>query len=264
MGDKVTAPRIAAMKRSGNKVVCLTAYDSPSGRLADNSGADLVLVGDSLGNVALGFDSTLPVTMDHMLHHLAAVRRSVSRALLVVDMPFLSYQASIEDAVRNAGRFMQVGAEAVKLEGGRSQADTIRRLVDIGIPVMGHVGMTPQSVNRFGGYRVQGRGTQAEAVVADAIAVEQAGAFSVVLELIPAAVAGRVTHQLSIPTIGIGAGPQCDGEIQVFHDLVGLGREEIFRHTKRYADCNSVIAQALRRYVVEVREGQFPTDENSA
>ncbi|MEI6513936.1 MAG: 3-methyl-2-oxobutanoate hydroxymethyltransferase [bacterium] len=260
--EKMTAPKIANKKRLNEKIVCITAYDCPMGRIADAAGVDLILVGDSVGNVVLGYENTLPVTMEEMLHHTRAVRRGVKNALLVADMPFMSYQASEDEAIRNAGLFIKAGAEAVKVEGGISVAPLIKRLTDIGIPVMGHVGMTPQSINKFGGYRVQGRGTQSDIIAADAKAVQEARAFCVVLELIPAVVSERITRELKIPTIGIGAGPDCDGEIQVINDLLGLSGETL-KHTKCYVDAGDLFAKALETYSREVRERQFPTEENT-
>ena len=264
MESKVTAPAIR-QKKGGEKIVAVTAYDYPSTLFADAAGVDLILVGDSLGMVLLGYPTTLPVTMEDMLHHTKACARAAPRALLVADMPYLSYQITPEEAVRNAGRFVQEGgAEAVKLEGGEPVAETIRRLVSIGIPVLAHLGMTPQSVHAFGGHRVQGRTDQsAKRILEDARIVEQAGAFAVVLELIPAALSREITAQLSIPTIGIGAGPHCDGQIQVMHDLIGLVPGKPFKHTKRYAHIGETITQALRQYADEVRSGQFPTEEHA-
>ncbi len=261
---KVTVPAIR-QKKGGEKIVSVTAYDYPTTLFADAAGVDLILVGDSLGMVLLGYPTTLPVTMDDMLHHTKACARAKPRALLVADMPYLSYQITVEEAVRNAGRFIQEGgAEAVKLEGGEPVAEAIHRIVSIGIPVLAHLGMTPQSVHTFGGHRVQGRTEEAaKRLIEDAHIVEQAGAFAVVLELIPAELAREITEQLHIPTIGIGAGPHCDGQIQVLHDLIGLVPGEPFRHTKRYAHIGETITQALRQYAEEVRTGQFPTEEHA-
>jgi 3-methyl-2-oxobutanoate hydroxymethyltransferase len=260
---KITAPAIR-QRKGGDKIVAVTAYDYPTTIYADAAGVDLILVGDSLGMVLLGYPTTLPVTMEEMLHHTKACARAKPRALLVADMPYLSYQVTVEDAVRNAGRFIQEGGvEAVKLEGGEPVAETIHRLVSIGIPVLAHLGMTPQSVHAFGGHRVQGRTDEAaKRLIEDAHIVEQAGAFAVVLELIPAALAKEITEQLHIPTIGIGAGPYCDGQIQVLHDLIGLAPGEPFKHTKRYAHVGEDISRALRQYAEEVRSGQFPTEEH--
>lgn len=261
---KITVPAIR-QKKGGEKIVAVTAYDYPTTLFADAAGVDLILVGDSLGMVLLGYPTTLPVTMEEMLHHTKACARAKPRALLVADMPYLSYQITVEDAVRNAGRFIQVGgAEAVKLEGGEAVAETIHRLTGIGIPVLAHLGMTPQSVHAFGGHRVQGRTDEAaKRLIEEAHIVEQAGAFAVVLELIPAALAKEITEQITIPTIGIGAGPHCDGQIQVLHDLIGLVPGEPFKHTKRYAYVGETITKALQRYAEEVRTGQFPTEEHA-
>jgi 3-methyl-2-oxobutanoate hydroxymethyltransferase len=260
---RVTTATLREMKSAGNPIVMVTAYDAPSARLAEEAGVDSILVGDSLGMVVLGHDSTLPVTLDDMLRHTAAVVRGTSRALIVADMPFLSFQISPEEAVRNAGRFLaEAGATAVKLEGGISIAPTVERIVAAGIPVMGHIGLTPQSVNVFGGFKVQGRETDsAIALVQDALALEAAGAFAIVLELVPAELAAIVSEEVSIPTIGIGAGGGCDGQVQVFHDLLGLGTFKP-KHAKRYADVGDAIRSAIGAYTAEVRSGAFPAEEN--
>ncbi len=260
MADKITAPSIYAMKRRAEKVVCVTAYDLTSARIADASGADLVLVGDSLGNVILGYDSTIPVTMEEMVHHTRAVRRGVSRALLVSDMPFGSYQASVAEAVSNAVALVKAGAEAVKLEGTYTEA--IEAIVNAGIPVMGHVGMTPQSVNQFGGFRVQGKGTQGEEIFEDAKQVDASGVFSMVLELIPATLAQKITDAVDCPTIGIGAGPHCDGQIQVYNDILGFDDTRL-KHVKRFAEVGSACRDGLKQYADEVRNGEFPKEEHS-
>ncbi|MBC7266743.1 MAG: 3-methyl-2-oxobutanoate hydroxymethyltransferase [Coriobacteriia bacterium] len=262
--ERVTVATFGEMKRSGDPIVMVTAYDAPSARVAEAAGADAVLVGDSLGMTVLGYASTLPVTLEDMLRHTAAVARTVVRPLVVADMPFGSYQASADDAVANAVRLLaEAGAAAVKVEGGRSIAPLVERMVAAGIPVMGHLGLTPQSVNVFGGYRVRAKETgEAIALVEDALALEAAGAFAVVLELVPAEVAAIVTEELEIPTIGIGAGPSCDGQVQVFHDLVGLSTFTP-KHAKRYADAERVLADALAAYVREVREGAFPGEANA-
>ena len=256
---RVTTTALATMKADGTPIVSVTAYDASGARLADAAGVDVVLVGDSLGMTVLGYSSTLPVTMDDMVRATAAVSRGLSRALLVADMPFMSYQASAQDALRNAGRLLaEGGAHAVKLEGGASVAPLVELLVDAGIPVMGHVGLTPQSVNVFGGYKVQGRDVEgAITLVEDCLALEAAGAFSVVLELVPAELAALVSEELTIPTIGIGAGAGCDGQVQVFHDLLGLGTFTP-RHAKRYADVGASITKALSAYAADVRAGTFP------
>jgi len=263
--SKVTVPTILERKLRGEKITCLTAYDYPAARLVDEAGIELILVGDSLAQTVLGYDSTVPVTMDEMLHHLRAVRRAVRRALLVVDMPFGSYQASDEQASANAIRFVKEGgAEAVKLEGGRARAALVRKLVEAQIPVMGHIGLTPQSVHSFGGYRVQGRTLDsATELMADAEALEEAGAFAVVLEGIPRELAAMVTRRLRIPTIGIGAGPDCDGQILVFHDLMGLSFAPPAKFVRGYARLREVMAEALARFRADVEGGSYPGDAES-
>lgn len=260
LSSKVTLATLARKKRQGEKISMLTAYDYPLALLVDRSGVDMVLVGDSLGMEELGFETTLPVTMDIMLHHTKAVRRGTKRALLVADLPFLSYQVNADEAVRNAGRLLQEGeAEAVKLEGGVSIAPTIQRIVGAGIPVMGHIGFTPQSVNLLG-VRKQGKDEAGAAqVLADAQAVQDAGAFAVVLELIPEELARQVTAALTIPTIGIGAGPGCDGQVLVTSDLLGLRPErEALKHVRQYAQIGAAIADALAAYRKDVSEEKFP------
>jgi len=260
MGDKITAPSIRLMRSKGEKIVCITAYDAVFGRMAEAAGADLILVGDSLGNVVLGYDSTLPVTLEEMVDHTRATRHGVRRALYVADMPFGTYQASVEDAVRAAVLLAKAGAEAVKLEGEYTEA--ISAIVKAGIPVMGHVGMTPQSVNVFGGFRVQGKGEAGQAVLDAALRIQDAGAFAIVLELIPAALAARITEELQIPTIGIGAGAQCSGQVQVIHDVLGLN-DKPMRHAKRYITGYDCFVEALRQYSSDVRAQVFPGDEHS-
>lgn len=262
---KVRVPDFIEKKRAGEKITMLTAYDFTLARLVEKAGIDAILVGDSLGNVMLGHHTTLPVTMDDMLHHAKAVRRAVSRALLVVDMPFMTYQVSVERALENAGRLMQEAqADAVKLEGGSHIAPLVRRLTEIGIPVIGHLGMTPQSVNVFGGFRVQGRQAEAaERLVEDALALQEAGAFSIVLELIPTPLATRVTQALQIPTIGIGAGKACDGQVLVLQDMLGLNEDFKPRFVKRYAELGAEIERAVSSYVDEVKSGNFPDDDHS-
>jgi 3-methyl-2-oxobutanoate hydroxymethyltransferase len=263
--NPVTTLELAAMKRAGRKIVALTAYDALFGALVDSAGADIVLVGDSVNTVLCGQPTTLSATLDQMIYHGRIVRAGVQRALLVLDMPFLSYQVSIEDAKRNAGRVMQVtGANAVKLEGGAFLVPTVRALVEIGIPVMAHVGFTPQSVHALGGARVQGRGADAaERLLADAQAVADAGAFAVVLELVPAPVAERVTHQLAIPTIGIGSGPGCDGQVLVLHDMLGLNEQFRAKFLKRYANLAEDVRAAVRAFAADVREGRYPDADHS-
>jgi len=254
----------AAKKQRGEKLVLITAYDYPTAFYVDAAGVDAILVGDTLGMVVLGHETTLPVTMEQMLDRTAAVARAAKGALVIADMPFLSYQVNDDEAVRNAGRFLkEAGARAVKLEGGHRIAPLVRRLTEIGIPVMGHLGMTPQSVHQFGGFRLQGRErAESEQILADALELEAAGAFALVLELVPAELAATITNSLRIPTIGIGAGPACDGEIQVFHDMLGLFEWLKPRHAKRYAEVGKLIQRAVAQYVAEVRAGDFPTDEN--
>ncbi|MFN8138379.1 MAG: 3-methyl-2-oxobutanoate hydroxymethyltransferase [Fimbriimonadales bacterium] len=259
MSDKITAPKIRGMK--GQRIVAVTAYDAPSARIADLAGVDIVLVGDSVGNTVIGYDSTISVSMEEMLHHTSAASRGCSRALLVADMPFGSYQSSPSQAVDNGIALMKAGAEAVKLEGDYSEA--IAALVKAGVPVMGHVGFTPQSLHKFGGYRVQGRGQQAEAVLHDAQAICDAGVFSFVVEMVPAVVAAQLTKECPAPTIGIGAGKECDGEVQVFHDLLGIAEGEPYKHTRRYMEFHSAAVQALGKYAADVRNCQFPSDENA-
>ncbi len=240
--------------------MAITAYDAAFGAIADESGADVILVGDSVGNVMLGYDTTLPVSLEQMIHHTAATSHGVTRALLVADLPFGSYQESTSQAVRSSVALMKAGAQAVKLEG--EYTDAIRAIVLAGIPVMGHLGMTPQSVNKFGGHKVQGRGQAGCPIVDAARALEEAGAFSFVLELIPAELAADITSQVSIPTIGIGAGLECDGEVQVLHDVLGLTSHS-FKHAKRYVDGKDLMLEALRNYAKEVRNREFPKPENS-
>lgn len=264
MKKKVTIPQILAMKQEGQRIAMLTAYDYPFARLLDNGGADILLVGDSAGVVVAGHDTTLPVTMDEMIYHTRSVRRADPKALVVADMPFMSYQTGIEDACRNCGRMIKEGgAEAVKIEGGANMAHIIRAVSTIDIPVMAHIGLTPQSVHRMGGYKVQGRNEAAERILDDAFAVQHAGAFAVVLEGIPAALAADITEQLSIPTIGIGAGAGCDGQVLVIHDILGLCEKYSPKFVKRYAELSPIIHDAVSRYVAEVRAGEFPTAEHS-
>lgn len=261
----VTITALREMKSAHRPIVMVTAYDTPSARLVDEAGVDAILVGDSLGMVVLGHESTLPVTMDDMVHHTQAVVRGTSHALVVADMPFMSFQVNAEEALRNAGRLVaEGGAAAVKLEGGARVADTVARLVEAGIPVMGHVGLTPQSVNQFGGYKVQAKETAAAVtLIEDCRALERAGAFAVVLECIPAELATIVSAELGIPTIGIGAGAGCDGQVQVFHDLLGLGGDFVPRHARRYADIGGAIRDAVSAYAEDVRAGAFPTRAES-
>jgi len=263
---RLTIRDIQKMKIAGERIAMLTAYDATSAYLSEAAGVPMLLVGDSMGMVIQGHDSTIPVTLDHIIYHSQIVVRSTQRALIVGDMPFMTYKASVEQAMGNAARLMQeAGVSAVKLEGGEYIAPTIDRIVQAGIPVMAHIGLTPQSVNQFGGFRVQGKDKDtAEQVLCDAQAVQDAGAFAVVLELVPAPLAKEITDQLKIPTIGIGAGQYCSGQVQVFHDLLGLHPSFGPRHAKKYADAGQVIQAALTRYVQEVHSGQFPTAENSS
>jgi 3-methyl-2-oxobutanoate hydroxymethyltransferase len=248
-----------------NRITCLTAYDFPTARLLDDAGVDIVLVGDSLGMVVLGYENTVPVTLDEMLHHTRAVRRGIRHALLVADMPYGSYHTGAKDAIANALRLVKEGgAEAVKLEGGERRLEVISRLVEAEIPVMGHVGLTPQSVNAFGGFRVQGRTPEAaDHLLRDARAVEAAGAFSIVLESVPRELAATITRELHIPTIGIGAGPDCDGQVLVFHDLVGLTTGPTPRFARRYAELGEEVKRAIREYCDDVHNGNFPSDAES-
>jgi 3-methyl-2-oxobutanoate hydroxymethyltransferase len=265
MGDKITVPHIVKMKQRGERITCLTAYDYAFARILDEAGVEMLLVGDSLGCVIQGSPNTLAVTMDEMVYHTRVVARGRKRALVIGDMPFLSYQASTEQALQNAGRFLKEGgAEAVKLEGGVSVKETIRAIVDAGIPVMGHIGLTPQSVHRFGGYKVQGRDKERrEAVLRDALAVEAAGAFAVVLEGMPLDLAREITEQLTIPTIGIGAGVDCDGQVLVLHDMLGLFDDFTPKFVKQYADLKTMTSGAVKNFIGEVKERKFPAEEHA-
>lgn len=265
MEAKVTVPSIREMKARGEKISMLTAYDTPFARILDGAGVDILLVGDSVGSVVAGYPNTLPVTIDEMIYHTRAVVRGTKRALVVIDMPFMSYQISVEDAKRNAGRMIkESGAEAIKLEGGVAVKQVIQAIVGIDMPVMGHIGLTPQSIHQMGGYKVQGKiEQQRRKLVEDALAVEEAGAFSLVLECIPAELGQEITEKLSIPTIGIGAGVHCDGQVLVIHDLLGLLGEFRPKFVKSYVDLREVISQAVDDYIKEVREGTFPTEEHS-
>ncbi len=262
---KVTVPRVVAKKAAGEKITMVTAYDYPAARLVDRAGVDIILVGDSLGMVVLGYEDTTKVTMDEMLHHSRAVARARPRALVVGDMPFGTFQASPDDAVRNAVRFVQEGgAEAVKLEGGQAVASAAASIVAAGIPVMGHIGLTPQSVHALGGYRVQGRTSESETqLLRDAASLEAAGVFAVVLEGIPLKLGRRITEALRVPTIGIGAGPYCDGQVLVLHDLLGFFDGFAPKFAKAYADLNTVIVEAVERFRADVEAGAFPDREHS-
>ena len=262
---RVTINDVREMKARGEKIPMMTAYDYTSARIVDDAGIPIILVGDTLGQVVLGYDSTLPVTMDEMIHHTKAVARGAGHALIVGDMPFMSYQTGPTDALRNAGRFLQQGgAQTVKLEGGVNMARTVERIVSSGIPVMGHIGLTPQSVNQLGGYKVQGKSLKsAVRLMEDARALEEAGAFALVLECVPASLARLITERVSIPTIGIGAGRNCDGQVQVFHDMLGLFTDFVPKHAKRYADLGQSIAGAVAEYISEVKDQRFPAREHS-
>jgi 3-methyl-2-oxobutanoate hydroxymethyltransferase len=262
---RVTVQTLRQMKREGNKIVVLTAYDHPTALIEDRAGVDVILVGDSLGMVVLGYENTLPVTMEEIIHHARAVARARPRALMVGDLPFMSYQAGVSDAVRTAGRLVKEGGmEAVKLEGGRRMEAAIRGIVDAAIPVMGHLGLTPQSVHQFGGYRVQGREEQAaQQLIDDAGFLESCGCFSIVLEGMPWPLARRITEAVSIPTIGIGAGPHCDGQVLVVNDLLGVNEDFAPRFVKRYAEVGRTMAEAFAAYVADVKAGRFPDLDHS-
>jgi 3-methyl-2-oxobutanoate hydroxymethyltransferase len=265
-GKRTTAVSIRARKGEGaEKIVCLTAYDHPTALALDAAGVDILLVGDSVGMVVQGHDTTLPVTLDEMSYHLRAVVRGVRRAHIVGDLPFMSYQASIEDGLRSAGRMMKEGgAEAVKLEGGAQHAELVHRLVSVGIPVMGHIGLTPQSVHQMGGFKVQGKEPDAgRRLIADALALEEAGAYSLVLEGIPASLAAEVTRAVSVPTIGIGAGAGCDGQVLVIYDLLGMNADFKPRFVRRYADLSGAITSAVQAFAADVKAGTFPSDAES-
>jgi 3-methyl-2-oxobutanoate hydroxymethyltransferase len=260
----VTTTKIISMKEKQEKIVCLTAYDYPTACIVDEAGIDIILVGDSAANVFAGEKSTLPITMDEMLYHTRIVSRAVKNSLVIADMPFLSYQTSVRDAVYNAGRFIKAGSAGVKLEGGAPMIDTIKRLIDVGIPVMGHLGLTPQSIHKFGGYKLQGTTEESrKALLSDAKKLETAGCFSLVLEKIPAALAQEITSSISIPTIGIGAGPHCDGQILVLHDIIGLFDDFSPKFVKQYAHVKKIIAEAVMQYQDEVKKGLYPDQAHS-
>ena len=262
--SKLTITEILKRKREGRKLTMLTAYDFPFAQIVDEAGIDMILIGDSLGVVVQGNDNTLSVTMDEMLYHTRIVSRAVVHALVIGDMPFMSFHPGIEDTVRNACRFLQAGASAVKLEGGEGVADRVRALAQMDIPVMGHVGLTPQSIHRMGGYKVQGREpTQAAQIMTDAKTIEAAGAFAIVLEGIPMALGRKITKALSIPTIGIGGGPHCDGQVLVLHDLLGLFERFHPTFVKTYANLKSQALDAIKRYKEEVETGKFPSEDES-
>jgi 3-methyl-2-oxobutanoate hydroxymethyltransferase len=265
MRDKVTKSTILDMRARGERIVALTAYDYLCAKIVDESGVDMILVGDSLGMVVLGYENTLPVTMEEIIHHCKAVARARTKALVVADMPFMSYQASVEDAVRNAGRLVKEGgAESVKLEGGQRYVPVIEAIVQASIPVVGHLGLTPQSLHHFGGYRVQGKDSRsADMLMSDAAALERAGCFAFVLEGIPWQLAQRITESVSIPTIGIGAGPHCSGQILVVHDLLGIHDKPLPRFVKKYEEIGLRMKEAVSAYARDVREGRFPAMEHS-
>jgi len=262
---KVTPVDIQQMKREGRKITMLTAYEYPTALLEDRAGIDVILVGDSVGMTVLGYENTIPVTMEEMIHHTKAVTRGAKSALIIGDMPFMSYHTSEREAILNAGRFIKEGgADAVKLEGGASVKEIVRAIVKAGIPVMGHIGLTPQTISMLGGFKVQGKDAQtAQRIIDDALLLEEAGAFSVLLEAIPAPIAKRITERLNIPTIGIGAGPHCDGQVLVVHDMLGLFDRFTPKFAKRYVNLSQEMLKAFETYRQEVLQGIFPTDQHS-
>jgi 3-methyl-2-oxobutanoate hydroxymethyltransferase len=262
---RVTINDIKEMKQKGEKIVMLTSYDYSTARLVEEAGIPMILVGDSLGMVVLGYETPIPVSMDVMIHHTKAVVRGTSKALIVGDMPFMTYHVSVEDAMRNAARFIQeAGAQAVKLEGGITVADKVKRIVDCGIPVMGHLGLTPQSVHQLGGLKVQAKSLEsARQLIDDAKALEQAGVFSIVLEAVPYKLAEIVTEKVSVPTIGIGAGPHCDGQVQIINDILGSFTDFVPKHAKQYAKLADIMSTAITEYYNEVKSGTFPTEKHS-
>jgi 3-methyl-2-oxobutanoate hydroxymethyltransferase len=262
---KVTVKTLRDRKSAKDKIAMLTAYDFPTATILDEAGIDVILVGDSVGMVALGYETTLPVTMEEMLHHCRAVSRGAKRALLVGDMPFMSYQVSISEAVFNAGRFLkEAGMDAIKLEGGRQHSDTIKKIVDTGIPVMGHLGLTPQSVNSFGGFLAQGKNSaDAQRILEDALILEDSGCFAIVLESIPARLADYITQKINIPTIGIGAGSGCDGQVLVSEDLLGLFNQFKPKFVKTYANLHDIILHSANDYIVDVKKNRFPAEEHT-
>lgn len=262
---KVTALTIQEKKQRHEQITCLTAYDYATSRLVDEAGIDMILVGDSLAQVVLGYDNTLPVTMEEMLHHTRAVRRAVKSALVIADMPFGAYHDDIKEGVRNALRFVkEAGAEAVKVEGGQKRAELIRRMLDAEIPVMGHIGLTPQSIHKMGGFKVQGKDLSGiEHLMKDAVALDRAGVFSIVLEGVPREVAAMITREISAPTIGIGAGPECDGQVLVFHDILNLTFAPPAKFVRRYGDAAALISNAVHQFKADVEAGTYPSDEES-
>jgi len=263
---RITINDIKEMKTKKEKIVMLTAYDYSTAKLVDEAGVSLILVGDSLGMVILGYDSTIPVTMEDMIHHTKAVARGTKTALVIGDMPFMTYHTSTADAMRNAASFIQeAGAQAVKLEGGEVVAETVKRIVNCGIPVMGHIGLTPQFIHQLGGYKLQGKTPEAaKRLLDDARALEQAGAFAIVLELVPAQLSRLITQSVNVPTIGIGAGPDCDGQVQVISDILGLFTDFVPKHAKQYTKLADTIKTAITTYAAEVKSGSFPTPANSS
>ncbi|MBN1693608.1 MAG: 3-methyl-2-oxobutanoate hydroxymethyltransferase [Dehalococcoidales bacterium] len=262
---RVTINQIKEMKQKGEKIVMLTSYDYVTAQIVDKAGIHMILVGDTLGMVVLGYKTTIPVTIEEMLHHTKAVVRGTENTLVIGDMPFMTYQISAEEAIRNAGRFLQeTGCQAVKLEGGVTMAEKVKRIVECGIPVMGHIGLTPQSINQLGGHKIQGRTPEAaRKLLDDAKAIEQAGAFALVLETVPARLAALITKRISIPTIGIGAGAGCDGQVQVINDILGSYTGYIPKHAKQYVKLVDIMSNAVSQYRDEVTTGEFPADENS-
>src|SRR5512136_128732 len=262
---KITPVDVQAMKREGKRISMLTAYDYPMALLEDRAGIEIILVGDSLGMTVLGYENTIPVTMEEMIHHTKAVTRGAKYALIIGDMPFMSYNTSDREAIINAGRFMKEGgADAIKLEGGASVKDIVKALVKAGIPVMGHIGLTPQTISMLGGFKVQGKDAQAaQKIIDDALSLEDAGAFSVLLEAVPAPIAKKVTERLKVPTIGIGAGVHCDGQVLVVHDMVGLFDRFTPKFAKKYVNLSELMLKAFEAYKGEVSKGDFPTDQHS-
>jgi len=265
MNLHVTVTKLQAYKRDKRKIAALTAYDCPMAALLDEQGIDMVLVGDSLAQTVLGYKDTIQVTMEDMIHHTKAVSRGIQNALVIGDMPFMSYQASPTDAIKNAGRFLQEGgAHGVKIEGGKDRIRTIAAVLDAGIPVLGHLGLTPQSLYQMGGYKVQGKTSdKAQKILEDALALEQAGVFAVVLELVPYAIAKVISGQLTIPTIGIGSGPYCDGQILVVNDILGMTSGKPKKHSKQYANLKPILDKAVQEYILDVQKGQFPSLDNA-
>ena len=261
--EKVTTQTVVDMKRRGEKISMLTAYDFTMAGIIDSAGVDVILVGDSASNVMAGFDTTVPMTLDHMIYHTSCVVRGVEKALVIADLPFMSYQVTAKEALISAGRMMkEAGAHAIKLEGGKTITATVRRIVDAGIPVMGHLGLTPQSIYKFGTYKVRAKEEkEAEELLRDAKELEQAGVFSIVLEKIPSALAKKVTESVAVPTIGIGAGPHCDGQVLVLHDMLGLNKDFSPRFLRRYADLHTSMTEAVGSYIKDVKNGDFPNED---